>query len=439
MARTNTPAKGPRTYEGAPAVPLKPVQALKRSVMSCMLWESEFYEDGQTIADRIASLSAQVTTQELIAVAKEAKDKMHLRHVPLYLAVQLLVQRKQGREVGDAITHLIQRADELAEFVAMYWKQADKKSTPKQMKRGLAQAFDKFTEFQFAKYDRDGAVKLRDVLFLCHPKPKDEAQAALFKKIANKELTTTDTWEVMLSGGGDKKATFEKLMAEGNLGGLAFLRNLRGMTEAKVDPKIIKEYFGRMNFDKTLPFRFIAAATHAPQFGAEIEAAMLKSCANLPKLLGRTVLLVDNSGSMYGTKISAKSDLDRASAAQALAMLLREICEDCSIISFSKVPAWIPTYVRGLSLGDAISRATSHASTETADAVALANARGYDRLILITDEQARSYVPNPIADKAYCINVASAKNGIGYGKWTHIDGFSEAVVQYIQEFETLGD
>lgn len=37
------------------------------------------------------------------------------------------------------------------------------------------------------------------------------------------------------------------------------------------------------------------------------------------------------------------------------------------------------------------------------------------------------------------INVASARNGVGYGKWVHIDGWSEAVVEYIREAERLGD
>lgn len=58
-----------------------------------------------------------------------------------------------------------------------------------------------------------------------------------------------------------------------------------------------------------------------------------------------------------------------------------------------------------------------------------------DRLIVITDEQACDGVPNPVTGKGYVVNVASAKNGIGYGSWTHIDGFSEAVINYIQEIE----
>ena len=59
---------------------------------------------------------------------------------------------------------------------------------------------------------------------------------------------------------------------------------------------------------------------------------------------------------------------------------------------------------------------------------------GYDRLIVITDEQAHDRVSGP-KGKGYVINVASYKNGVGYGKWTHIDGWSEAVIEYIRVLE----
>jgi hypothetical protein len=30
------------------------------------------------------------------------------------------------------------------------------------------------------------------------------------------------------------------------------------------------------------------------------------------------------------------------------------------------------------------------------------------------------------------VNATSFKNGVGYGKWTHIDGWSESVIEYIR-------
>jgi 60 kDa SS-A/Ro ribonucleoprotein len=61
--------------------------------------------------------------------------------------------------------------------------------------------------------------------------------------------------------------------------------------------------------------------------------------------------------------------------------------------------------------------------------------KGYDRIVVITDEQAHDHVGSP-RGKGYAINVASNRNGVGYGEWTHIDGWSEAVVDYIVELES---
>ena len=84
---------------------------------------------------------------------------------------------------------------------------------------------------------------------------------------------------------------------------------------------------------------------------------------------------------------------------------------------------------------DAIVSSQPHGGTELGKALTDLRAETrYDRLIVITDEQSHDRVPPPQA-KGYVINVASFRNGVGYGAWTHIDGFSEAVFQYIQEIE----
>ena len=77
------------------------------------------------------------------------------------------------------------------------------------------------------------------MLFLCHAKPKDEAQAALWKKLVENTLESPDTWEVALSAGKDKRENFERLLREGKLGGLAVLRNLRPMPASGVDPRLL--------------------------------------------------------------------------------------------------------------------------------------------------------------------------------------------------------
>ena len=424
-----------KTHEGVQAARMNQEQALRRSVMTCMLWESEFYEDGQEIGARIAELTKGLPFEKVAAIAVEAREQMKLRHAPLWLTVAILKAKHQGRKVGDLIARICQRADEPAELLSMYWKDQPQASLPKQLKVGLARAIAKFDEYQLAKYNRPGTVKLRDVLFLSHAKPTEE-RAALYKRIAENELATPDTWEVKLSGGADKKETFLRLMAENNLGALAFLRNLRNMQESGVDKAAVAEYGSRVDIKRVLPFRFIAAARAVPQWEDVIEPIMLRALEDKPKLPGHTVLLVDVSGSMIHP-LSAKSEMKRTDAAYGLGVLLRELCEQVTICTFSNALAVIPPR-RGFGLRDAMDLSQQHSGTYLAVSIAALHAKvapNYTRIVVITDEQAADGIETP-RGKGYVINVASAKNGIGYGQWTHIDGWSEAVIDYIRQSES---
>ena len=437
--RLNTKPKPIRTHEGAVAKRITPEQQLRRSVMSCLLWEREFYEDGQDIAARITETADKLSLDKVAAIAIEAREVAHLRHVPLLL-VRAMARRGGGAIIGDTLARVIQRADEITEFLAIYWKEG-RQPLSKQVRRGLAQAFLKFDEYAFAKYDRDGAVKLRDALFLCHAKPETPEQERLFRAIVDRTLAPPDTWEVALSGGADKRETFERLLREGKLGYMALLRNLRNMVDAGVDKGLMRDaVLARKGAHRVLPFRFVAAARACPQMEPALDQALVANIAEMPRLEGRTAVLVDVSGSM-GTSLSARSDMTRMDAAAALASVIN--AEDLRVFSFSNRLVEVPPR-RGMAGVDAVVRSQGHGGTEMAGAVAWVNQNvPHDRLIVITDEQANGYsfwggrpsVPDPVVERAYMINVASARNGVGYGPWTHIDGFSENVIRFIVENE----
>lgn len=437
--KTNTKSKPIKTHEGAVAKRITPEQQLRRSVMSCLLWEKEFYEDGQDIATRITETVDKLPLETVAAIAVEAREFAHLRHVPLLL-VRAMARRGGGAIIGDTLARVIQRADEITEFLAMYWKDG-KQPVSKQVRRGLAMAFLKFDEYAFAKYDRDGSVKLRDALFLCHAKPDTPEREALFKAIVDRSLTPPDTWEVALSGGADKREAFERLLREGKLGYLALLRNLRNMTDAGVDGALIREAIhARKGARRVLPFRFVAAARACPQMEPALDDALVANIAEMPALPGRTLVLVDVSASMRD-RLSSRSDMTRMDAAATLASVIN--ADALRVMTFSNQLVEVPPR-RGMSGVDAIINSQRHGGTELAKAVDYVNRNvPHDRLIVITDEQAnghsiwdhRQRVPDPVAAKAYMINVASARNGVGYGAWTHIDGFSENVIRFIVESE----
>lgn len=157
---------GEKTHEGAEAARLTPEEALRRSVMSCLLWEQGAYESGVLVADRIATLVPQVEPEVVMNIAIEARESMKLRHAPLHLAVEMTKHDTHKPFVANTVARIIQRPDELAEILAIYAK--DREGVPvgeaphiqikklnklsKQLRIGVARAFMKFSEYQLAKW-----------------------------------------------------------------------------------------------------------------------------------------------------------------------------------------------------------------------------------------------------------------------------------------------
>lgn len=451
-------SNAPETHGGAIAVPAPDAEAqLRRSVLSCMLWEDEFYESGKTISDRIAEEAQHVPLATLAKIAVEARSEYNLRHVPLLLLTSLIKRGSGNSLVADTIFETIQRADELSELVAIYWRKG-KRPLSAQMKKGLARAFTKFDAYQLGKYNQDALVKLRDVLFLVHGKPKDKTQEKVWDKLVNGKLEAPDTWEVALSGGNDKREAFTRLLGNEQMGYMALLRNLSGMKKAGVNIGLIKSsILDRKNgADRVLPFRFITAARAAPEFEPELDIALQATMADLPKMSGHTVVVLDVSGSM-GVRLSSKSEVSRLDAGAALCAIVRGMSEHCTVVCTAgsdrhrKHAGAILPPRRGMALIDACHKAAEKLGGGGIFLTQMCNwlqpqVAGVDRLIVITDEQdcdstGRGAPEDALAfgKRNYLINVASAKNGIGYGKWLHIDGFSDQAIKYIAVSEAYND
>lgn len=431
--KTNTKQKRTysKTYEGGRSTKTSKIEELKRTVLSCLLFEDNFYENGVSVADRIEKLIPECDPIEVRDLAIKARYDYNLRHVPL-LILRVMAKYKGYKELlGSAMYDVISRADELSEFLAIYWSKG-KEPLAAQVKKGLARAFTKFDSYQLAKYNREGKVRLKDVLFLSHAKPENKEQEILWQNLINDRLTSPDTWEVALSSGKNKKEVFTRLLKENKLGALAILRNLRNMYEANVNEELIFKALDSANTNKVLPMRFISAAKHAPQWEDKIENILFKSLANKEKIKGKTILLVDVSGSMY-QNISNKSELCLGDTANALGILVRELCEDCSIYSFSTSLKRIPAR-RGFALAETIKKSQTHGGTYLFTSLNSLT-EGGDRLIVITDEQSADSGKFNF-DKNYVINVASYKHGINYNQnTTHINGWSGAILDYILEYE----
>jgi hypothetical protein len=436
MASVNTIARNKlKTHEGGMAVPIKPLDQLRRSVMACLLWEDQFYEDGVSIAERISNLLDQVSQEEARKALHEAKFDSKLRHMPLYLLTLFSQKKWLAKEDVNAICT---RADDMTELLALYFKDG-KKPVSHQLIKGLALAFGKFDEYQLAKYNRKNQVKLRDVLRLVRPTPKDSEQSALWKRLIADELKTPDTWETAISACGNdnaKKAQeYTRLIEENKLGDLAFLRNLRKMTEVGVSNDVIRRSFESRKWGWIIPYQFISAASHNPALEDVLEQAMFK-CLDEQELITQKVsLLVDVSGSM-NSALSRKSEVLRVDVAIGLAILLREVCRDVQICAFNNDVTVMPPR-RGFALRDVI-RKELGGGTEMWGAIRTAGKKRHnDIMVVITDEQTMDSgsFHDSNAGLLVIINVASNQNGVGYGKEVlHIDGWSDNVITYLREY-----
>ena len=152
-----------------------------------------------------------------------------------------------------------------------------------------------------------------------------------------------------------------------------------------------------------------------------IDEALIASVGQMERFEGRTIVVVDVSGSMFSL-LSERSDMRRVDAAATLGSVING---DVRAFAFASSVREVP-YRVGMAGVDAYINVSAHlgGGTDMRAAVKVANSQPHDRLIVITDEQSATPVPDPVAKRAYMINVAPYQHGVGYGKWVHIDGFS---------------
>jgi 60 kDa SS-A/Ro ribonucleoprotein len=333
----NTKAKAKNTtvnHEGAKAYKLSAPMELYTAVVTASLSDT-FYEKGNERLERIQKLIAQNDPAFVEKLAVYAREKMYLRSIPLVLTVELAKIHRGDNLVGRLVSRVVQRADEITELLSYYStvneRQGVKKlaGLSKQVQRGLAHAFNKFDEYQFAKYNRDAAITLRDALFLTHPIAKNEAQQALFNKIVNRNLETPYTWETELSALGQQQfedeaqktasfqAKWEELIDSGKLGYMALLRNLRNILKANVSAAHIEKVCVRLADanevarSKQFPFRFLSAYRELQgetTLSLRQKAAAMKCLAAYPQstnaYIAKHNAIIDNANTEISSQLS---------------------------------------------------------------------------------------------------------------------------------------
>ena len=364
-------------YEGEEAYKLSPPMELYSAVCTASLQPKFYALNVSEELQRLRTLIAKNEPEFVAKLAIYAREQMYLRSVPLVLAVELARIHSGNNLVSKLTERVIQRADELTEILS-YYEQANEREgiktlnkLSKQISKGVAEAFHKFDEYQFSKYNRDSNIKIRDAMFLCHPKPIDDVEKDLFKKIVDNTLETPYTWETELSDLGQRKfendetkkevvaKKWEELIDSERLGYMALIRNLRNIlnANASVDHciKVAKVLSDPQQVRKSrqLPFRFLSAYRilsgdklpsrlsyelttkseginnpHVPLILDALEDAVKTSAENVEGYDYDTNVLIasDVSGSMCHT-ISPKSSILYYDIGLLLSMILQNRCK----------------------------------------------------------------------------------------------------------------
>jgi hypothetical protein len=309
-------------------------------VLTWLVNEPKFY-DNSTENTEIKNLVASIAAEDpefILQLALYARKEMYLRSAPIFLLVEASAHQTCKPYLKQYTKSIISRVDELTETLALFIQRngqigsRGKASIPNSLKEGLADAFHSFNEYQYGKYDQNGIVKLKDVLRLVHPKPKDEKESELFKKIRDRTLATPETWETQISGKGSTKEAWVTILPK--MGYMAVLRNLRNFLKVGLDVAPVSAILTnpeQVAKSKQFPYRFLSAykvletESEGDAFARQklmeaVSVALELSTANLPHWKGRTFVSSDNSGSM-DSPLTDKSKMTRKEVGNVMAAL----------------------------------------------------------------------------------------------------------------------
>lgn len=448
-------------------------QTLRRLVMANLLWEDTFYVDGMKIADQIEqtveALVVENKVSTVIDVAIQAREQFLLRHTPLLL-LDLLVRNDEVRSnysanIIEAYTRVVTRADMICDVINLHCSRRGVAATkiPKILKKALGICFTNFNEYQFGKHaGKAKSLSMSDAIRVVHPTPLNDEMSNLFAQVRQSAVPLPETWEVLISAAKqeERKSIWEKLIKEKKLGNLATLRNLNNMMKENVATTLIKQAIDGINGNKLFPFNVTNALSNSGSaFSYELGQLFRRSALSKPKLTGKSLIILDVSGSM-NSHLSAKSKVTRQEAANALAFEATLRSEEAVVIvtagsdgarthkselikhpsgSLSDFLNEIAEKSRVVGGGGIFTRQVIDWAKSNADVQSFAP----DRIIVISDSQdidqhyGDTRTAQPWTRFSYVADISANKNGIVLnGKWTcEISGFSSATLDYIAAAE----
>ncbi|HAJ97705.1 MAG TPA: TROVE domain-containing protein [Ruminococcus sp.] len=369
MGKFNNPASTKtQNAEGHVAYAMDSKSKLVTMVLTSFFNESKFYGDNSVEMEHLIPQVIQQDAEFVSNLAVYARRVFNMRSVSHVLTAYLAHEPNGKPFTRKTVKGVALRGDDLTEIMSFYLATFGK-PIPQSLIKGIADVLPTLDEYTLAKYaGNKKSVKMKDLIILTHPKPKDDEQADLWKRCIEGKLKTPLTWETELSANGNNAGTWEKLIDSGKVGYMALLRNLRNIINA--NPANIETVFQTIENpeavkrSKQLPFRFLSAYKQIQEIAGSrildvLENAVSASVENLPKISGTTVIAIDVSGSMR-SPISRKSSIGCHEIALMLGMIANHLCENSIVYTFDteieklSVPSQsgilysaLNTYVRG--------------------------------------------------------------------------------------------
>lgn len=402
MASLNDAARGKmRTvnHEGHVAYRMDDALKLVTMALTSMLGEPKFYGDNTDDLIRLAERLCAAGRGELVAkLAVWTRTKGNLRSVS-HALVAVVAHVVKDQEYVRKATHIVasQRGDDgteiLATYAALYGK-----PFPNALRRGVADALSGMSAYDIAKYQSGSReFKLRDTLRIAHPVPRDDEAAAAMSACIAGTLGKPKGWETELSARGNTAEVWDELIAEGRLGYMAMLRNLRNMLSAgaNVEPVLtVLESPEAVHRSRQLPFRFYSAwrelqSAHlcTTRVHKALDAALVASCDNVDRLPGRTAVLIDTSASM-SSAVSERSAVTCRDIAAVLGALATYISDDAWVCQFDTSASQL-AFTGSSILADVRSVPFAGGGTDMKEGFACLMASGFDadRVIVISDNE----------------------------------------------------
>ena len=345
MAKFNTQATTKATNkEGHAAYAMNKKERLVTQVLTTFFGEPKFYGKNDHAIIELARAMAKEEPEFIAKLAVFARQEFHMRSVSHVLTAILAHEPNGKKYIRQLVPAVTVRADDITEILSAYLHFYGK-PIPNSLKKGINDAFARFDEYALAKYKGEqNKLKMRDIPRICHPKPISSQQSDLWKRLIAGELQTPYTWETELSAKGNTKEVWEELIDSGKVGYMALLRNLRNIINASPD-NIAKVYdtltdAQQIRRSRQFPFRFLSAYKELKSVAGAtskvfdtLEAAIDASVENIPRITGKTAIVVDVSGSM-GSLVSHKSKMTCAEIALLLGVIAARVCDESIFLTF---------------------------------------------------------------------------------------------------------